>query len=94
MQLQAHENIVLQLQRGEESVRLLWRHFYEDKNTYAVQFFLQFKDITIDCLYGFTDGFAYTLIVNTETLSQGELYRKIIPVFTEIYEKHHLAHPA
>lgn len=90
MQFRTYHAIGLHLQRGDETVELYWRKFYEDKNTYAVQFVLGFDDITIDCLYGFTDGFSYSLLVNTDPITRGELHDKLIPVFMQIYENDHL----
>lgn len=85
MNIHTHQAITLHLERGDEKVRVFWKTLFEDHNTYSVQFFLTFSEITIDCIYCFTDGLTYTMIINTEPVSHGEMYDKIIPLFSQIY---------
>lgn len=86
MNIHAHKEIQLHLDRGDENVRVFWKHLFEDNNTYAVQFILTFNDITVDCIYCFTDGFSHTMIINTQPVLTGEIYDKIIPMFVQIYQ--------
>ncbi|MBE7178571.1 MAG: hypothetical protein INR69_19370 [Mucilaginibacter polytrichastri] len=92
MNIHAHKEIRIHTAGGDEDVRIFWRHFYEDDNTYAVQFILHFPAMTIDCVYCFTDGFTHTMIINTETVFKGELYDQIMPLFRQIYADRALFH--